>query len=66
MGLVAEVGGAVEEVVSCAFWICSFFDLGEFEVPLDYRFEGVGEGGGDEVRSWVFVEGCFGGAEFID
>ena len=66
MSLVAQVGCAVEEVVSCALGVCCFFDLGEVEVPFDEGFEVEWEGGGDEVWSWVFVEGGFGLAEFVD
>lgn len=50
----------------CALGVGCFFDLVEIEVPFDGVFELVGEGGGDEVWSGVFVEGGFGGAEFVD
>ena len=66
VGLIAELGGSVEQVVSCAVGVCCFFDLGELEVPFNQWFELEWEGGGDEVWSGVFVEWCFGGAGFAD
>ena len=65
-GLLAEVGGAVEQGLAGGGLVDGFGDRGEVEVPVDGVVDVGGGGGGREIDHGVFVQGGLGLAEFVD